>query len=106
MNINNVVFNFLNMLVQNFDKNLKFLFDMMSSERFQSIMNKRFKNAFAHYDTFHVNFSKIILIFLNVLSIIVNIKSNCFENVTMKSIAMILKNIVEIAIDINFSYVA
>ena len=94
------------MYVQNFDKNLKFLFDMMSSERFQSVMNKRFKNAFVHYDAFYVNFLKIMLTRLNVLSIIVNTKSNCSENVTMKFMTIVLKKMIEVIIDTNFSYVA
>ena len=90
------------MLIQNSDKNFEFLFDMMFSEKSQSVMNKRFNNAFAYCVASHVSFSKIILIRLNALSVTVNIELNCFENVTIKFIVMILKNMIEVIININF----
>ena len=91
------------MVFQNFDKNLNFLFEIMFFGKFQSVINKRFNNAFVQIFAFHVNFSKTIDICFDVLQITVNTKFIFSNNATIKSMTIVLKNIVKTIIDINFS---
>ena len=102
MFMNKLILNFSKMVVRNSDKNLKFLFEMIFSDNFQFVINKRFNNAFVHCETFHVIISKIVIILFDVLHVTINILSNFPDKLTIKSIAMIRKKIVDVVMNINF----
>ena len=103
MNINNLILNFLIIAIQNSEMNFEFLFEMIFSNNFQSVSNKRFNKTFVQIDAFHLIFSKIKLICYNVLQIIIKTESRFFDKFIIKFIIMIRKEIDDVAIEINSS---
>lgn len=106
VDINRLMPKRLKIFVQNFEINFGFLFEIMFSDSFQFEINNRSNSAFVHSEALYVIFSKIMLTRFEALSVIVNIESNFFDSVTMKFMAIVLKEIVEAAININSLYVA
>ena len=100
-----MIFNFSNSAIQNFDKNLKFRSNIMSSGKSQSAVNNRSKKTFVQMRAFQMILLAIIVTFFDVLQITVNTESNFLNNVIIKFIAIVRKEIVKTVIDINFSYV-
>lgn len=95
--------NRLNMTIQKSKINLEFLFEMMSSNNFQFENIKRFNKIYVHVDAFQIDLLDIKLICFEVLQITINMKSNFFDNVNMKFIAIVRNEIVDVAIDMSFS---
>ena len=103
MNINNLVSNLLIITVQNFEMNLKFLFEMIFLNSFQSVSNRRFNKTFIQIDAFHLIFSKIKLIRIDVLQMMIKTESKFFDKFIIKFIVMIRKKIDDVVIEINLS---
>lgn len=101
MDINNLMFSLLNIAVQNFEMNFESLFEMMPSEKPQSVSKKRSRKAFVHVTTFQMNFSNIKFIRLEALQMTVNRTSSFSDKTTMKFITMIRKKMNDATIDIN-----
>jgi hypothetical protein len=76
--------------------NFKFLFDMIFSEISQFVINNRSSIVSAQLKAVHVNFSKIIVIFLNALQIRINAVFMLFENAQMKFNANVLNETISL----------
>ena len=103
MNINNLISNFLIIIVQNSEMNLKFLFEMIFLNNFQSVSNRRFNKTFVQIDAFHLIFSKIKLTRFDVLQMMIKTELKFSDKFIIKFIIMIRKKIDDVAIEINSS---
>jgi hypothetical protein len=82
--------------------NFESLFDMIFFEISQFFMSNRSSNVSAQLKAVHVNFSKIIVTFLNALQVTINAMFMLSENAEMKFIASVLNEMFSL-IDINSS---
>ena len=103
MNINNFVSNFLIIAVQNFEMNLKFLFEIIFSNNFQFVSKKRFNKIFVQVDAFYLIFLKIKLIRFDVLQMMIKIELKFLDKSIIKFIVMIRNEIEDVVIEINSS---
>jgi hypothetical protein len=76
---------------------------MIFFEIFQFVIKRRSKSAFVHSNAIQMNFSKIIVIFLNVLQIIINAAFMFLNKVMMKFIVKIRNEIFANDMNINSS---
>lgn len=85
--------------------NFESLSEIIFLNNSQSDINSLFNKAFAYTNAFYVIFSGIIFTFFEVLSVVVKTKSNSFDRVRTKSIAIVLNKMINATIDISSLYV-
>jgi hypothetical protein len=88
--MNKLVSNLLNRIFQNFEMNFESLSDMIFFEISQFAMSNRLSSVSAQLRAVHVNFSKIIVTFLNALQVTINAVFMSLESAEMKFIANVL----------------